>query len=54
MWQERLSEFVTLFIVVNPIGALSVFIALTKGFDAAAQRKVALVAVLASFAVLVL
>ena len=54
MWQERLSEFVTLFIVVNPIGTLPVFLAVTKGFDAAAQRKVALVAVLASFGVLVL
>jgi len=54
MWQERLSEFVTLFIVVNPIGTLSVFLAVTKGFDAAAQRRIALVAVLASFAVLIL
>ena len=54
MWQERLSEFVTLFIVVNPVAALPVFLAVTRGFDAAAQRKVAFVAVLASFAVLVL
>lgn len=54
MWQERLSEFVTLFIVVNPISALPVFVAVAGGFDAATQRKVALVAVLASFAVLVL
>jgi multiple antibiotic resistance protein len=54
MWQERLSEFVTLFIVVNPIGTLSVFLAVTRGFDAAAQRRIALVAVLASFAVLIL
>jgi multiple antibiotic resistance protein len=54
MWQERLSEFVTLFIVVNPIGTLPVFLAVTKGFDAAAQRRIALVAVLASFGVLVL
>lgn len=54
MWQERLSEFVTLFIVVNPLAALPVFLAVTRGFDAAAQRKVAIVAVLASFAVLVL
>jgi len=54
MWQERLSEFVTLFIVVNPIAALPVFLAATAGFDAAARRKIALVAVLASFGVLVL
>jgi multiple antibiotic resistance protein len=54
MWQERLSEFVTLFIVVNPIAALPVFLAVTSGFDAAAQRKVAWVSVAASFVVLVL
>jgi len=54
MWQERLNEFVTLFIVVNPISALPMFIAVTAGFDRATQRKVALIAVAASFAVLVL
>jgi multiple antibiotic resistance protein len=54
MWQERLNEFVTLFIVVNPISALPMFIAVTAGFDQAMQRKVALTAVLTSFAVLVL
>ena len=54
MWQERLSEFVTLFIVVNPISVLPLFLAVTAGFDAAAQRRVALVAALASFGVLVL
>ena len=54
MWQERLNEFVTLLIVVNPIGALPVFLAVTAGFDAVAQRKIALIAVLASFGVLVL
>jgi multiple antibiotic resistance protein len=53
MWQERLNEFVTLFIVVNPISALPMFIAVTAGFDRATQRKVALIAVAASFAVLV-
>jgi multiple antibiotic resistance protein len=54
MWQERLSEFLTLFIVVNPISTLSMFLAVTAGFDAAARRKVALTAVLAAFGVLVL
>ena len=39
MWQERLSEFVTLFIVVNPLAALPVFLAVTRGFDAAAHRQ---------------
>jgi multiple antibiotic resistance protein len=54
MWQERISEFVTLFIVVNPVSALPVFIAVTAGMDATTQRRVALIAVLVSFAVLVL
>ena len=53
MWQERLNEFLTLFIVVNPISALPVFLAVTAGFDAATQRRVALTAVLAAFGVLV-
>lgn len=54
MWQERVNEFVTLLIVVNPIAALPVFLAVTAGFDAAKQRRVALIAVLASFGVLLL
>ena len=53
MWQERLNEFVTLLIVVNPIGALPVFLAVAGGFDGAAQRRIALIAVLVSLAVLV-
>jgi multiple antibiotic resistance protein len=54
MWQERLSEFVTLFIVVNPLSALPVFLAVAGSFETATQRRVALTAVLAAFAVLVL
>jgi multiple antibiotic resistance protein len=50
MWQERLSEFVTLFIVVNPVSALSVFLAVTAGMDSARQRRVAFTAVTVSFA----
>jgi len=53
MWQERLSEFVTLFIVVNPISALPMFLGVTQGFDAPTQLRVALIAVLVSFGVLV-
>jgi multiple antibiotic resistance protein len=54
MWQERLNEFVTLFIVVNPLSALPLFIAVTAGLDATAQRRVAVTAVAVSFGVLVL
>jgi len=53
MWQERLSEFVTLFIVVNPFSALPMFLGVTQGFDAPTRRRVALTAVLVSFGVLV-
>jgi|SRR5215216_6344934 len=53
MWQERLSEFVTLFVVINPIGLLPVFLAATGGYDGAAQRRIALTAIVVSFAVLV-
>ena len=40
--------------MVNPIAVLPVFLAVTAGFDAAKQRRVAHVAVLASFCVLLL
>ena len=39
MWQERLSEFVTLFIVVNSISALPTCIAVTAGFDPATHAR---------------
>jgi multiple antibiotic resistance protein len=54
MWQERASEFVTLFIVVNPFSVLPLFLAVTSGFDAATQRRVAFLAVFASFFTLLL
>jgi multiple antibiotic resistance protein len=52
MWDERLAEFVTLFVVINPIGALPAFLAETGGLPAATQRRIAATAVLVSFAVL--
>ncbi|HEX2215729.1 MAG TPA: MarC family protein [Xanthobacteraceae bacterium] len=52
MWQERLSEFVTLFVVLNPIAAIPVFLATASGLEAPQQRKVALQAVLVSLGVL--
>jgi multiple antibiotic resistance protein len=53
MWQQKLSEFVTLFLVINPIGALPVFLSLAGTLEPRAQRKIALDAVLISFGVLV-
>jgi multiple antibiotic resistance protein len=52
-WQQKLSEFVTLFLVINPFGVLPVFLAVTGTHTASAQRKLALQAVLISFVVLV-
>jgi multiple antibiotic resistance protein len=52
MWQERLSEFVTLFVVVNPFGVLPAFLAAAGGLPAATQRRIAITAVIVSFAVL--
>ncbi len=52
MWRERLSEFVTLFVVISPLSVLPVFLAATVRLEAAQQRRVALYAVLISFGVL--
>jgi multiple antibiotic resistance protein len=53
MWQERLSEFVTLFLVIDPIAVVPAFLTIAGSFDPPVQRKIALSAVLVSFAVLV-
>jgi multiple antibiotic resistance protein len=53
MWQERLSEFVTLLLIVNPVGALPIFLALAGGLERSLQRKVAVHAVVTAFVVLV-
>ena len=52
-WQQRLGEFVTLFLVVNPFAALPTFLAIAAPLDPRAQRKLALGAAVISFAVLV-
>jgi multiple antibiotic resistance protein len=52
-WQQRLSEFVTLFLVINPFGALPTFMEIAETLDPRAQRKLALSATVISFVVLV-
>jgi multiple antibiotic resistance protein len=52
-WQQKLSEFVTLLLVINPFSALPVFLSLAGTLEPRAQRRVALDAVLISFGVLV-
>jgi multiple antibiotic resistance protein len=52
-WQQRFSEFVTLFLVVNPFGPLPTFLTMAARLDPLGQRKLALGAAVISFAVLV-
>jgi multiple antibiotic resistance protein len=52
-WQQRFSEFVTLFLVVNPFGPLPTFLTMAAQLEPPAQRQLALGAAVISFAVLV-
>ncbi|SDW18138.1 multiple antibiotic resistance protein [Albimonas donghaensis] len=48
-----LHDFITLWVVIDPIGTLPVFLAVTYGLSAKARRRVALRAVVAAFMVLI-
>jgi len=52
-WQQRLSEFVTLFLVINPFDALPTFMEIAAKLHPRAQRRLAIQAIVISFAVLV-
>lgn len=52
MWQERLTEFITLWVIIDPLGSLSVYLAVTAGLDTPARRKVAFISVGVAFVVL--
>ncbi len=52
-WQDHVSEFVTLFLVVNPLGVLPVFLAMAGPLPPKVQRKIATRAVIVAFVVLV-
>lgn len=45
--------FITFFAVIDPIGTVPVFVAVTKKYDAKTKRRIALMATLASAAVLI-
>ncbi|MBP6699599.1 MAG: MarC family protein [Halioglobus sp.] len=47
-----IKEFIALWVVIDPIGSIPVFIAVTAGLSAAAQRKVAIKAIAVSAAIL--
>jgi|SRR5262245_689965 len=51
-WQTSVSEFVTLFLVINPFAALPVFLNLTQSLKPQTRRKLALSAVVIAFLVL--
>ena len=50
---DFINDFVTIWIIIDPIGALPIFIALTAGFDAAIRHRMALVSTIVSFVVLI-
>lgn len=52
MPQKLISDFVTLFVVLDPISTLAIFLATTSRLEAAQRRSVALLAVLYAFAIL--
>ncbi|MGL4564609.1 MAG: MarC family protein [Halioglobus sp.] len=51
-WDTVVREFIALWVVIDPIGSIPVFIAVTAGLSAAAQRKVAIKAIIVSAAIL--
>lgn len=52
MWETALTTFATLFVIIDPIGSVPVFIGLTGGFSAAKRKQVARKAVLVAAGVL--
>lgn len=49
---DWVATFIIFFAVIDPIGTVPVFIAVTRGYDAAGKRRVALIATLVSFLLL--
>jgi multiple antibiotic resistance protein len=52
-WQQKLGEFVTLFLVINPFAVLPVYLSLAESLTPRAQRRLAFNAAAISFVVLV-
>jgi len=51
-WGDFTNDLITIWIIIDPISALPVFIALTAAFDHVTRRRIAAVAVLVSLVVL--
>lgn len=52
MQADLITAFVTLFVIIDPVGLTPLFAALTTGMDAARRRKIAIVACVTASAVL--
>lgn len=50
---DILATFIAFFAVIDPIGTVPVFIAVTRGYDVATKRKIAFIASLTSGAILI-
>ena len=50
---DLLATFIVFFAVIDPIGTVPVFIAVTRGYDARQKRRIALIATLVSALVLI-
>lgn len=50
---DYIATFIAFFAVIDPIGTVPVFIAVTRGYDTVAKRRIALLAALVSTVVLV-
>lgn len=53
-WEDILKDFIYLWAVIDPIGSIPVFMAVTAGYSKAAQRNIALRAVITAGLVLIL
>jgi multiple antibiotic resistance protein len=49
---EQLNNFITLWVIIDPVAALPIFVALTGGYDRRTRNKIAVTTILASFFVL--
>jgi multiple antibiotic resistance protein len=51
-WDDIVKEFISLWVVIDPIGSVPVFIAVTAGLSAASKRMIAVKATIVAIAVL--
>ncbi len=54
MWEDILKDFIYLWAVIDPIGSIPVFIAVTAGYSRAVQRQIAFRAIMTAGIVLIL